>query len=430
MLVKEKVDLISGIIEDLFLFVQKDESVVNDFREYLGMFQQNTLTPSNINSILVPYVFERRLGKDRKTIAELYKESQKDLDDQQKAILDGLNQNIYSIFEIKKILKNGFQLYNLINELNFSALALTKMTQYRGISVGQYMIARIFPFEGEYYLIEISEIIPSYDKEKAYRYAVAKQMNEPELLYKGNSEKLAEIENLVSSIGKKFKEFFKTDEVITTNKKVDELISCFNDYLDEEITCDKEKLASLIETPDKYAYFEVKELTSHSGDFLEAASRGFSSHEKKYDVGIVYDFDAGMLVIPFLATFKHIFEAEDYKTVQGYKECISNYLQSPKIPPSILQKVYKLNPEKFIKIVNEVMEKDFKDINEIIHEYKINYEKTKQFSSTTVLYSSYAFQQLMNYVGQEDNINVQKVGRNDPCPCGSGKKYKKCCLLK
>jgi preprotein translocase subunit SecA len=23
--------------------------------------------------------------------------------------------------------------------------------------------------------------------------------------------------------------------------------------------------------------------------------------------------------------------------------------------------------------------------------------------------------------------NAAKVGRNDPCPCGSGKKYKKCC---
>jgi preprotein translocase subunit SecA len=23
-----------------------------------------------------------------------------------------------------------------------------------------------------------------------------------------------------------------------------------------------------------------------------------------------------------------------------------------------------------------------------------------------------------------------KIGRNAPCPCGSGKKYKKCCLLK
>ena len=24
-------------------------------------------------------------------------------------------------------------------------------------------------------------------------------------------------------------------------------------------------------------------------------------------------------------------------------------------------------------------------------------------------------------------VKSQKVGRNDPCPCGSGKKYKKCC---
>lgn len=24
---------------------------------------------------------------------------------------------------------------------------------------------------------------------------------------------------------------------------------------------------------------------------------------------------------------------------------------------------------------------------------------------------------------------VEQVGRNDPCPCGSGKKYKKCCGL-
>ena len=24
-------------------------------------------------------------------------------------------------------------------------------------------------------------------------------------------------------------------------------------------------------------------------------------------------------------------------------------------------------------------------------------------------------------------VNETAVGRNDPCPCGSGKKYKKCC---
>jgi uncharacterized protein YecA (UPF0149 family) len=24
-------------------------------------------------------------------------------------------------------------------------------------------------------------------------------------------------------------------------------------------------------------------------------------------------------------------------------------------------------------------------------------------------------------------LRVEKIGRNDPCPCGSGKKHKKCC---
>jgi peptide deformylase len=26
-----------------------------------------------------------------------------------------------------------------------------------------------------------------------------------------------------------------------------------------------------------------------------------------------------------------------------------------------------------------------------------------------------------------ETIRVEKIGRNEPCPCGSGKKYKKCC---
>lgn len=30
----------------------------------------------------------------------------------------------------------------------------------------------------------------------------------------------------------------------------------------------------------------------------------------------------------------------------------------------------------------------------------------------------------------ESVIKKEKIGRNDPCPCGSGKKYKKCCFGK
>lgn len=30
--------------------------------------------------------------------------------------------------------------------------------------------------------------------------------------------------------------------------------------------------------------------------------------------------------------------------------------------------------------------------------------------------------------GGKEVLVPGKLGRNDPCPCGSGKKYKKCCL--
>jgi uncharacterized protein len=35
---------------------------------------------------------------------------------------------------------------------------------------------------------------------------------------------------------------------------------------------------------------------------------------------------------------------------------------------------------------------------------------------------------LMKVVQAEDVNILPKAGRNDPCPCGSGRKYKKCCL--
>jgi len=34
------------------------------------------------------------------------------------------------------------------------------------------------------------------------------------------------------------------------------------------------------------------------------------------------------------------------------------------------------------------------------------------------------------HFGRKETLQLPKVGRNDPCPCGSGKKYKKCCLGK
>ena len=45
-----------------------------------------------------------------------------------KDLVQSLLNAISSVFEIKKILKNGFELYNIINEKTYTVLSLTKMT--------------------------------------------------------------------------------------------------------------------------------------------------------------------------------------------------------------------------------------------------------------------------------------------------------------
>lgn len=45
--------------------------------------------------------------------------------------------------------------------------------------------------------------------------------------------------------------------------------------------------------------------------------------------------------------------------------------------------------------------------------------QTSQISTTSQVWNG--------SIGPETVVNPVKVGRNDPCPCGSGKKYKKCC---
>jgi len=48
-----------------------------------------------------------------------------------------------------------------------------------------------------------------------------------------------------------------------------------------------------------------------------------------------------------------------------------------------------------------------------------------------VLYHIYENRQdnLLNAKVEQVIRKEPKIGRNSPCPCGSGKKYKKCCLV-
>ena len=160
-------------------------------------------------------------------------------------------------------------------------------------------------------------------------------------------------------------------------------------------------------------------LISKKNNFLENSLGGFSSHKETYDVGIIYDKELGLYAIPFYGTFNKIFEVKDYTKILNYDACIKYFLENDKYSANLIRMVADKH-KNFMEIVNSVLAKNY-TLDELLKKYKRRYvdNRSKVFSNTLGII--------------EDNENKpeidtsKKIGRNDPCPCGSGKKYKKCC---
>ena len=412
MTVLEKINEINDALKEIFDFTQTNETINSDFTEYLSTIGARNISLNQMEKIFLPYVFERRING--KSILEMYTEEKGTKD-----IIEKLNDAQSSIFEIKKILKNGFELYNLVNEKTYKVLSLTKMTNFRGIYAGQFIAGRVFELDGEYYIIEISSVLSHSQKEDAYRYAVMKLVHTPRLLYLDNPEKEKEIKSTIAEMYEKFIKTFDKDIILTTNKHADDIIGAFNEGEDVDLS---DKGCDITE----YKFFHVKELDNNYSNFLENSMGGFSSHNETYDVAVIFDKENGLYAIPFYETFCKIFENKD--SVENAKGCVEYFLTNDSIPNTILERVSTQYPN-FMETVNEVMGTNY-TFEELIKNYKSEYLNNKIYSSATILFCSNAFSQIFDYISEpkpQAPVVTEKVGRNDPCPCGSGKKFKNCC---
>lgn len=428
-------ETVSQVLNKLFDFVKSDQFIAEDVKKYANAFITTEEQAKNVDieGLLLAYVFERKI--DDKFVMDLFIEKQTDLSDEEKEIIDGLKKSIYSIFEIKKVLKNGFELYNIVNEKTYPTSTIIKSSNFRGVGSGEYILGRIFPCKETNYLIVLNKIFPSAAKTEVFRYAVMMQMEKPEAVYQDNETKFQEIEKMTKELATTFQEYFNSLEIVTTTENLDEILAGFNDFVESGEKTNIDKLPELIKQPDEYKYFDINEVSkTQEGDFIDQATKGFSSAPASYDVGLMYDAETGLLVVPFYATFREIFKREDYKSVEGYQDCIKEIFNNDKVPPSVIEKVYNEFSSNFMNIVKEVLEEtELQSLDELLKKYKKDYYTHRKFSVPTMLYSSEAFNELMYLLQEEQlmsymNKTTEKVGRNDSCPCGSGKKYKKCCM--
>ena len=136
-----------------------------------------------------------------------------------------------------------------------------------------------------------------------------------------------------------------------------------------------------------------------------------------------------MYAVPFFETFNKAIENPD--SIENAEACVKFFLENDKFSANIIKRVASRH-KNFMETINKLLGTNY-TLEELLKHYKSRYLTNKIFSSTTVLYKSKAFSKTLGIIEEDiekpqlDGIDLSKVGRNDPCPCGSGKKFKKCC---
>ena len=412
---------INQTLENIYNFIKTDEHLSADFTEYTKTLGIYDLPDEKMKEYYVTYIFERNLLGDKNRNPLMMFNASKSTE-----ISKAMENAFTSIFEIKKILKNGFEVYNMINENNYSLISTTKMTDYRGFGCGQFIVARVFEYKNEFYIAEMTGHLASNKRDDATRYAMAKIIQEPYLVYENNHKKQQEIEADIKVMYEKFMDAFKTDELITSSQFTDDIIGQFNDFSENGTPVN---IDGKLETPTTLKYFEIKDLNNYYNNFVEKSLDGFSSHKKVYDTAIIYDKEYGLYVIPFYKTLLTILEQNSLENIEGAKECVEYFITSPTVSTNILKRINDKYPN-FTTLANKVTENDNLTLDELFKEYKHEYVNHKIYSQTTILYNSKVFTNTLGYVVEKEeksNTDYSKVGRNDKCPCGSGKKFKHCC---
>lgn len=136
------------------------------------------------------------------------------------------------------------------------------------------------------------------------------------------------------------------------------------------------------------------------------------------------------------------------KIVECFREIITDYLNNSRedvFISFIAEDVSSLQDKEIFGLVEKAYEKGLVSDDITDFHYSLNAFETgdiKNYEDITRDIMSYFDKENMDYLKRIDNcgnpeIKVcfhtsksKKIGRNDPCICGSGKKYKKCCLGK
>lgn len=323
---------------------------------------------------------------------------------QEKKILEEWESQAFaSAFEILETAENYLVLSDTVAEVDYTVY------HNRGPDQGflklapqlkpkYFLYANIVPVNGRWFFSGAQTPLPPDMEETIFREFVAKRP--PEDMYRNNPEKLKKAFALQKEHYDFFIKYFGADEIIVTDGEIRKMEQRYYDAWATE--------------QGQEPSFLVPELP---GAFRHAET-----------VGIVMDEQEGWHYLIDYGKFKQIF-TEPNKKPEDWQELVLGYLKDETVPAFLFERMKRRYFENYQQIMEEVLQSqqirlspiaDFELIMDIFKPvWKQVYPSLHPINQR---FEKYYYQNK----GAELSPNITKIGRNAPCPCGSGKKYKRC----
>jgi len=343
---------------------------------------------------------------DGLTIIDRFVSETSDLSEKEKAIVLRWKDPVAGMFQVKRTLPDGFVAENLINEVDYTIKPTVIPPQLeRHVKPGAFFSAKIIPVSDKEYIFSGAQEFLDISEKEVLKVVAPFQTKHPELAFRDNEERIRKGFELQKKDRELFIEYFGSDEVLTEGRKLPGLAAEFMDYR-----------LSKIEKPLPEGY---KPPETHFPEELL----------KSKDVGIVFEELSGQHYLVNYGTVLDVFQNPDDVKIQRHKGDILAYLEDQTISPYVLKKLFFRFPQNAEFIVRRVLNRpEFnleRDFDSLMDEFKPSFKDKMIYPY--VLPVSHKYVNAIRPELDPKKGSGKKLGRNNPCPCGSGKKYKKCC---
>ncbi len=150
-------------------------------------------------------------------------------------------------------------------------------------------------------------------------------------------------------------------------------------------------------------------------------------------VGLIYDEVDGLNFLAGFGLIQEAFAHPESTSDRRHREAALSYLEDSSISPRLLRRLAEQDPERASRLFQRLLKRPRfsweQDGEALLRRYKADYFAHPVLPSITPISEGLAQAHITagSAAAAIPAPAAHRPGRNDPCPCGSGKKYKKCC---